>query len=56
MPFEQITPRPLTSGAIQIYAPDSSGVYGVSNALEWIYVGETDNIQDALLGHLHDVD
>jgi hypothetical protein len=39
-----------------MYAPASSGVYGVSNAHEWIYIGESDNIQDALLGHLHDAD
>jgi hypothetical protein len=32
----------------------ASGVYGISNASEWIYVGEADNIHDALLGHLHD--
>jgi|SRR5271170_1682426 len=55
MPFERLIPRPFTVGAIQIYAPTTSGVYGISNASEWIYVGETDNIQDALLGHLHDL-
>lgn len=55
MPFEQITPRPFTSGAIQTYAPLMSGVYGISNAREWIYVGEADNIRNALLGHLTDL-
>ncbi|HYL77512.1 MAG TPA: hypothetical protein VEU96_25080 [Bryobacteraceae bacterium] len=55
MPFEQLTPRPFTSGAVQMYAPAASGVYGISNAREWIYIGETDNIQGALLGHLHDL-
>ena len=54
MPFEQFIPRPFTSGAIQIYAPMASGVYGISNALEWIYIGETDDIQDALLTHLRE--
>lgn len=29
-----------------------SGVYGISNAREWIYIGESDNIQEALLNHL----
>jgi hypothetical protein len=37
-----------------MYAPGVSGVYGISNAREWIYVGATDNIQGALLGHLED--
>jgi hypothetical protein len=55
MPFEQITPRPFTSGAIQNYAPATTGLYGISNAREWIYIGETDNIRVALLGHLQDL-
>jgi hypothetical protein len=38
-----------------MYAPTSSGVYGISNAREWIYIGESDNIRGALLGHLKDL-
>lgn len=52
MPFEHLTPRPFVPGAIQAYAPTASGVYGISNALEWIYIGETDDIRSALLTHL----
>jgi hypothetical protein len=52
MPFEQLTPRRFTSTSIQTYAPVASGVYGISNASEWIYIGETDNIQAALMDHL----
>ncbi|MBZ5632168.1 MAG: hypothetical protein LAO55_03490 [Acidobacteriia bacterium] len=52
MPFNQFTPRNFTPDAIQMYAPVTSGVYGISNAREWIYIGETDNIQGALLTHL----
>jgi len=52
MPFEQLTPRRFTSGSIQTYAPVAPGVYGISNAREWIFIGETDNIQGALLDHL----
>jgi len=52
MPFEHLTPRPFLSGPIQTYAPMASGVYGISNAREWIYIGETDDIQGALLTHL----
>jgi hypothetical protein len=54
MAFEQITPRPFTPLAIQMYAPAVSGVYGISNAREWIYIGQTDDIQRALLAHLED--
>jgi hypothetical protein len=55
MPFLQITPRPFISGGVQTYAPIASGVYGISNSREWIYIGETENIQGALLAHLRDV-
>lgn len=54
MPFEQRIPQPFTSGAIQTYAPVTSGVYGISNARDWLYIGETDDIQRALLTHLQD--
>ena len=56
MPFEHLTPRPFLSGPIQTYAPMASGVYGISNAREWIYIGETDNIQGTLLSHLQELD
>jgi len=52
MPFNQFTPRKFTTDAIHTYAPVTSGVYGISNSREWIYIGETDNIQNALLIHL----
>jgi hypothetical protein len=55
MPFEQMTPRPFTSNAVRIYAPAAAGVYGISNAREWIYIGVADNIQDALMTHLQDL-
>jgi hypothetical protein len=38
-----------------MYGPASPGVYGISNAREWIFIGESDNIQGALLGHLRDL-
>jgi hypothetical protein len=52
MPFDQFIPRSLNALSIQKNAPASSGIYGVSSAREWIYIGETDNIQASLLGHL----
>ena len=54
MPFSQIIPRPLVAFAIQTYAPVLSGVYGISNAKEWLYIGQSDNIQSALLTHLRE--
>lgn len=56
MPFDHFVPRSFTSVAIQAYAPAVSGVYGISNASEWIYIGESDNIQETLLGHLRTLD
>jgi hypothetical protein len=55
MPFNQFIPRSFTTDAVQMYAPVTSGVYGISNAREWIYIGETDNIQSSLLNHLHEI-
>lgn len=52
MPFNQLVPRPFNSKTIHMYAPIASGVYGVSNAHEWIYIGETEDIQGALLALL----
>ena len=56
MPFEQITPRPFTPEGVQTYAPQASGVYGISNAREWIYIGQAGNIREALLDCLQDLD
>lgn len=52
MPFEQFVPKPFNISAVRTHAPAASGIYGMSNAREWIYIGETDNIQGALLAHL----
>jgi hypothetical protein len=54
MPFNQFIPRNFTSDAVQMYAPVTSGVYGISNAREWIYIGESNNIQSSLMSHLQD--
>lgn len=51
MPFQNYVVRSFTAASIQQYAPASSGVYGLSNAREWIYIGEADNIQAKLLEH-----
>ena len=52
MPFENAGNRSFTMISVDKNAPAASGVYGLSNARQWIYVGETDNIQAELFKHL----
>src|ERR1041385_3163313 len=52
MPFEQLTPRSFTPISVRANAPPASGIYGISNAREWIFIGESDNIQASLLHDL----
>jgi len=54
MPFDRFTPRSFTVASVRANAPAASGVYGISNPREWIYIGETGNIQASLLEHLMD--
>lgn len=54
MPFAQIIPRRLTLQGIRTYAPQAPGLYGISNAREWIYIGNSGNIQRALLDYIQD--
>jgi hypothetical protein len=52
MPFEQFTPRSFTAVSVRANAPTAPGIYGISNAREWLFIGETNNIQASLLHHL----
>jgi hypothetical protein len=52
MPFEQFTPRSFTPVSVRANAPATSGIYGISNAQEWIYIGASDNIMASLLRDL----
>ncbi len=54
MPFEQHVPRAFTQTGVRMFAPIASGVYGLSNAREWVYIGETDDIRGALIANLAD--
>lgn len=54
MPFDPVLPRSFSTSGVRDHAPPVSGVYGLSSAREWIYVGESDNIQDALMRHLRE--
>ncbi len=53
MPFRNYGNVSFTLTSVGKNAPRESGVYGLSNARQWLYVGETSDIQTALLGHLH---
>lgn len=52
MPFENHGNRSFTTFSIEKNAPRVSGVYGLSDARQWIYVGEAADIQAELLRHL----
>jgi hypothetical protein len=54
MPFAQIMPRPFSASSVEAYVPSASGVYGISNAHEWILIGESDDIRADLLSHLRE--
>jgi len=52
MPFENSVAHAFTSNSIRAHAPAAPGVYGITNAREWIYIGVADDIRSVLLGHL----
>ncbi len=52
MSFENCLPQVFTGESIRKNAPVGSGVYGLSNASQWLFIGETDNIRASLLEHL----
>jgi len=54
MPFDQFHPRSFRATTVREHAPARSGVYGITNAQEWIYIGEADNIQQMLLYHMQE--
>ena len=56
MPFEGYGGFSFSPASVQKNAPAQPGVYGLSNAVEWIYVGAAGNIQAALMGHLRETD
>ena len=52
MPFEGYGGFSFTPVSVGRNAPPMPGVYGLSSASEWIYVGAAPNIQAALMSHL----
>jgi predicted GIY-YIG superfamily endonuclease len=55
MSFHDDSPHALTPTSIRAHAPVMSGVYGISNGREWLYIGETCDIQARLLEHLTEI-
>lgn len=56
MPFDPFISRSLTPVSVRANAPAAPGIYGVTNSREWLYIGQSDNIQASLLGHLLEYD
>ena len=54
MPFRNIAAYSFSTVSVRKNAPASSGVYGISNDHEWIFVGAADDIQAALMVHLRE--
>jgi hypothetical protein len=42
----------FTTASIRQNAPQQSGIYALSNAREWLFAAESDNVQESLRGHL----
>ncbi len=49
MPFDRPIPHPLNTRCVSLFAPAQSGLYGISSQNEWVYIGEADDIRNALM-------
>jgi len=45
----------FTFASIRQNAPSGSGIYALSNASRWIFIGDADDVQAALRSHLAEV-
>jgi hypothetical protein len=52
MSFAECAARLFTVVSVRKNAPEASGVYGISNGREWIFIGEASNIRERLMEHL----
>ncbi len=53
MAFNSNTGNSFSEAGIATYAPCEPGVYGIYSNQQWIYVGESENIEKSLYAHLH---
>ena len=56
MSFAECAARLFTAVSVEKNAPESSGVYGLSNGREWVFIGEASNIRARLMEHLEEAD
>ena len=42
----------FSMASIRQNAPPLAGIYALSNAREWLFAGESDNVQESLRAHL----
>jgi hypothetical protein len=56
MAFENSVAHSFTAASIRAHAPNAPGVYGISNAREWLFIGTADDIQASLFAHLQATD
>ena len=54
MPFARHSGYSFTAVSVRQNAPASGGIYGLSNAQNWIYIHAVDDIRAALLDHLNE--
>lgn len=54
MSFAECAARAFTAISVRKNAPESPGVYGLSNSKEWIFIGEANDIRARLLEHLEE--
>lgn len=54
MAFAECAARMFTATSVLKNAPDCSGIYAISNAREWIFIGEATDIRARLLEHLRE--
>ena len=53
MPWRNVRSFPYNPASVRQNAPAASGVYGVFTAHEWVYIGESQDLQARLLQHLN---
>lgn len=52
MAFDQLIPRSFNLRTINQFAPRESGVFGLSNARAWLFIGSSEDVQQSLLALL----
>ncbi len=53
MAFEGHGAFPLTVAGILGGAPEASGVYAIHTPTRWVFIGDADNVRQALFDHLN---